>query len=163
MNNTKAILLCGKLCCGKSLYTEALRKERGAMVLSCDELMLRLFPAQLGDWHEMIAGKAQMYLLHRAAELLELSVPVILDWGFWSAEKRRNVDAFFRERGFETEWHYIHVDDETWARLVQKRNNAGPDNAYFVDENLLQKCTALFEEPAREEIDIWYENEWQPR
>lgn len=163
MKSAKAILVCGKLCCGKSFYTEKLRKERGAAVLSCDELMLRLLPPQLGELHNEVSKRAQGYLLDKAAELLALGVPVILEWGFWTRASRQAAEKFFRGRGVETEWHHIHVDDETWARLIKKRNGSGNADSYFVDENLLSKCTSLFEEPTREEIDVWYNNEWCPQ
>ncbi len=150
----KAILICGRLCCGKSTYTEKLKKERRAAVLSCDDLMLALFPEQLGDSHEEFSKKAQGYLLERAADLLGLGVPVILEWGFWTRESRRQADAFFRGRGFETEWHYLSLDRETWRGFIEKRNREGAKNAYYVDENLIKKCEALFEPPAENEMDI---------
>lgn len=156
----KAILICGKICCGKTTYTQQLKQERGATVLSCDELMLALFPEQLGDRHEEISQKAQAYLFQRAADLLELGVPVILEWGFWTKEGRRGAEEFFRSRGFETEWHYIEVPGETWKRLLEKRNQAASSDAYYVDPNLARKCEDLFEPPEPDEIDVWYVNNW---
>ena len=38
----KVILLCGKICCGKSSYAGRIRKENCAAVLSVDEIMLLL-------------------------------------------------------------------------------------------------------------------------
>ena len=141
------VLLCGKLCCGKSTYTKALLERRRAMLLSCDELMLSLLPEQLGDLHDEVARKAKDYLLARAVELLTLGVDVILDWGFWQKESRRTAEDFFRSRGFETEWIYLKVTDEEWRRRIAKRNAEGPPGAYRVDEGLLQKCISRFEEP----------------
>ncbi|HOV25823.1 MAG TPA: AAA family ATPase [Pseudobacteroides sp.] len=45
----KIIIMCGKICSGKSTYSQKLKKEINAVVLSCDELMLSLFDEQLGD------------------------------------------------------------------------------------------------------------------
>ena len=145
------VLLCGKLCCGKSTYTKALLERRRAMLLSCDELMLSLLPEQLGDLHDEVARKAKGYLLARALELLALGIDVILDWGFWQKESRREAEAFFRSRGFETEWIYLNVTDEEWRRRIAKRNAEAPPGAYRVDEGLLQKCISRFEEPSPEE------------
>ncbi len=158
MEQAKAILICGKLCCGKSTYTETLRREKHAAVLSCDDLTLALFDEQLGDDHERVTQKAQDYLFQRAKELLELGVPVILEWGFWTRESRHKATCFFREQGFETEWHYIDISEEVWHRNIQKRNKTS--GAYFVDEGLAKKCEELFEVPKPEEIDIWYCNNW---
>lgn len=151
----KAILICGKLCCGKSTYTKKLLEKQPAMVLSCDDLMLSLLPEQLGVLHEEVSRKAQEYLFARAAELLALGVTVILEWGFWQKESRRQAEEFFRGRGFETEWHYIRVTDEEWRRRIEKRNAEAPAGVYQVDENLVEKCRALFEEPDPEEVALY--------
>lgn len=156
----KAILICGKLCSGKSFYTEKLRKEKRAAVLSCDELMLALFPEQLGDRHEEISARVQAYLFHLAEELLSAGNSVILEWGFWTKESRRAAEEFFRSRGFETEWHYIQVSEETWRKNIEKRNGAGSPDAYTVDQNLAEKCAALFEPPEPGKMDVWVKNDW---
>lgn len=150
----KAMLICGKICSGKTTYCERLSKEQNAAVLSCDELVLQLFGERLGDRHEEITGKAQRYLLAQAAKLLELGVNIILEWGFWSHESRRNAEKFFKSRGFETEWYYIEVSDEEWRRRIEKRNREADGQAYFVDDAIAEKCNALFEPPLPEEIDI---------
>ena len=39
----KVILICGKICSGKSTYAQQLRRENRAVVLSIDEVMLAFF------------------------------------------------------------------------------------------------------------------------
>ena len=46
-------------------------------------------------------------------------------------------------------------------RQIEHRNEAvrlGLASAYIVDEGLLAKLEARFQEPERDEIDVWYEN-----
>ena len=45
----EVILICGKICSGKSTWAKALCRESGALCLSVDELMLALLPERLGD------------------------------------------------------------------------------------------------------------------
>ncbi len=156
MNAAKVILICGKICSGKSTYAEKLRLERRAAVLSCDDLTLALFPEQLGDQHEEITRRAHEYLFQRAAELLALSVNVILEWGFWTVESRREAEAYFRNQGFETEWHYVEISDDAWRECIKKRNGQHPSGAYAVDRNLMEKCASLFQPPDPKEIDVWH-------
>ncbi len=153
--SAKVILLCGKICSGKTMYLQGLRRERKAMVLSCDDLMLALLDEHLGERHDEISARAQNYLLRQAAELSALEVPVILDWGFWTTESRRSVEDFFRSQELETEWHYLDISEEAWRRNIEKRNRERPAGSYFVDQNLAEKCAALFEPPLPEEIDVW--------
>ena len=80
----EVILICGKICSGKSTWAEALCRESGALCLSVDELMLALLPERLGDLHDEVAARAQGYLLRQAARIARAGVPVVLDWGFWA-------------------------------------------------------------------------------
>ncbi len=154
----KVILICGKICCGKSTYAEKLRLENKAVVLSVDEIMLSIFGQHCGDKHDEYAENTQEYLFHKSLELVESGIDVILDWGFWQKEKREAVKAFYMSRNIECEFHYIDIDDKTWKARLDKRNNAvltGETNAYFVDENLAAKFEARFEMPEKNEVDVW--------
>ena len=65
----EVILICGKICSGKSTWAKALCRESGALCLSVDELMLALLPERLGDLHDEVAARAQGYLLRQAARI----------------------------------------------------------------------------------------------
>jgi predicted kinase len=158
----KVMLICGKICCGKSTYTRRLKEASPAVMLSVDDLVLALFPRELGDAHESVTARAQAYLMARAVDIVSAGTDVILEWGFWGREDRARVTGFFRERGVETQWHYIRVSDEEWDDNIRRRNAAiaaGASSDYMVDENLKAKCRMLFQEPDREEIDVWWERE----
>lgn len=156
----KVLLIVGKLCAGKTTYARALGKSLPAAVLSVDEITLLLGP-YLGDRHDEIAGRVQRYLLDKSLELAASGISVILDWGFWTKAARESTREFYAARGISCEFHYLALDDETWAARVEKRNRAvaaGETEAYPMDENLLAKFRARFEPPDRKEIDVWVEN-----
>ena len=52
------------------------------------------------------------------------------------------------------------MDDETWKRNISERNQRILDGQggsdYYLDEGLMGKLLSLWEEPAKEEIDVWY-------
>ncbi len=80
----KVILICGRICCGKSTYAQRLRLGRkGAAVLSIDEIMLAMFGQHVGEKHDYYGERTENYLLKKSLELLESGIDVILDWGFW--------------------------------------------------------------------------------
>lgn len=154
----KAILICGKICSGKSTYAERLCLENKAVLLSVDEIMLAIFGLYAGDKHDEYTERLQDCLFHKSVKIIESGVNVILDWGFWSKEKRMFAKEFYANRNIEHEMHYIDISDEIWKARLEKRNKevlAGISNAYFVDENLAAKFEAIFEVPSREEIDVW--------
>lgn len=156
----KVILVCGKICCGKSTYAEQLCSEKKAVLLSVDEIMLALFGLYAGDKHDEYVDKTKKYLLEKSLKIIETGISVVLDWGFWKKDERIFVKEFYSAGKIEYEFHYIDISDEVWRARLDKRNNAvsaGEANAYIVDDNLAAKFGAIFEMPDKEEIDVWVE------
>ena len=153
----KVIMTCGKICCGKSTYARRLREERNGVILSIDEIMLTLFPEGAGEMHDTYTLRAEKYLLNLSLQILTRGTDVILDWGLWTRAQRERLRGFCAEHGIDSEIHYLRIPQDEWERRIRKRNAARdpeqPD-AYTVDEGLLRKVEALFEEPAAEEIDV---------
>ena len=57
------ILLCGKICSGKTTYAHQLLEKTPAVLLSSDQAVLKLFGMYLGDEHEKITARVEQYLL----------------------------------------------------------------------------------------------------
>ncbi len=154
----KVILICGRLCSGKTTYAKALCSERRAVLLSSDELISALFHPRENEYHDRIIEAVHGYLLQKSLEILRADASVILDWGFWTGRDRERVSAFYREQGIETEWHYLNIDQDAWLWRIEKRNRKvlqGASTDYFVDEGLFRKADLLFETPERSVIDVW--------
>ena len=152
-------LICGRICSGKSTLAEALSRESGAVLLSCDELMTTLFPEPLGENYDAAAARAKAYLHNQAARLARSGMDVILDWGFWRRDERESVRSFYAGWGIETRWHCVEPAGEDWQRNIRARSEAvraGATDVYELDEGLLDKMNRLYEAPAPEEIDVWH-------
>ena len=151
---SRVIMTCGMICCGKSTYARKLQAERNAVILSIDEITLTLFPEGSGEMHDTYALRAEQYLLNLSLQILRTGTDVILDWGLWTRAIRDRIRQFYAAQGgIETELHYLRIDPEEWERRIRKRNASG-EAAYYVDEGLLNKVKALFEEPSAEEVDV---------
>ena len=139
----KVIAICGIICSGKSYYAAKLKEKENAVILSCDELTKDLFDNDLGDKHDEMALRIWAYFRKKSVELVNAGCVVILDWGFWSRENRKSLSEFYREQNIPCEWHYIDVEDETWKRNIEERNqrvlrgDGGSD--YYLDEGLMAK------------------------
>lgn len=154
----KVILICGKICSGKSTYAEQLCKNNHTILLSVDEIMLSLFGQHCGDKHDLYSERTKKYMFDKSVKLIENGIDVILDWGFWTKDGRDHAKEFYNDRGIECELHYININDETWKARLKKRNDAVSAEetlAYFVDDNLAAKFNKLFEMPTDDEIDVW--------
>lgn len=156
----KVILICGKICCGKTTYAERLRAELRAVMLSADEITLAVFGQHIGEKHDEYCENVREYLFRKSLELIEIGVDVILDWGFWKKGNRDYAKEFYRSRNISCELHYLDVSDSLWKKRIEKRNamiSRGELSAYYVDEALAEKFAAAFEKPSRDEADVWVE------
>ncbi|HHV32943.1 MAG: ATP-binding protein [Ruminococcaceae bacterium] len=158
----KVILVCGKICSGKSTYAKRIQWERRAVVLSCDELMLDLFDDSLGEKHDEILQRTKVYLYRLAEQIIRTGSNVILDFGFWSRAERQSLKARLLQKDISCELHYVKVSRQTWQEYLKKRNEnvrKGLEKAYYVDENMKRLFGEQFEEPDSDEVDVLVEPE----
>ena len=159
----KVIAICGKICCGKSFYSNKLKGKENAVILSCDDLTKELFDNNLADKHDEMSFRIWGYLKKLSVDLVKADCNVILDWGFWTLSNRESLRQFYASNNIDCEWHYIDVDDKTWKNNIQERNarvldgHGGSD--YYLDEGLMNKLLSVWEEPSEDEIDVWYKLE----
>ncbi len=155
----EVVMLCGRLCCGKTTYARRLVSGGKAVLLSIDEVMLTMFGQHCGDMHEEYAARTEKYLLDKSLEIISAGADVVLDWGFWRKEQRRRIKKFYTSRGIGCRLIFMRIDEAEWLRRIEKRNIEvleGKTQAYYVDENLARKFAGIFEEPDNTEINGYY-------
>ena len=156
----KLLCICGKIGCGKTYYANRLKEQAHAVILSTDEVTYDLTNNQQGDGYDEFAIRVNLYLRKKAVEIVNAGCTVILDWGFWTKENRKEIKRYGENNGVLVEMHYIDIDDKTWYENIEKRNNevisGNGGSSFYVNEGLLNKVSSLFEIPEKEEIDIWY-------
>ena len=156
----RIILICGKICSGKTYYARRLRDQNNAVILSTDEVTYDLINNEQGEFYNVFAERVNLYLRKKAVEIVKAGANVILDWGFWTAVNRKEISDFLRDQQVEFEWHFIDIPDDIWYRNIEERNRrisegkGGSD--FYVDEGLLQKLLSRFEKPERTGMDVWY-------
>ncbi|MCM1530347.1 MAG: ATP-binding protein [Alistipes sp.] len=153
----KIILLCGKICSGKSTYAEKIRREMPAAVLSADEIMLAIFGHDAGERHDIYVEAVKKYLFEKSVQLVGSGINVIMDIGLWTRAERIKVREFYRLRSIPAEIRYIDISDDEWRRRIDKRNREVSEklvSAYYIDGGLAEKAARLFEAPEESEIDL---------
>lgn len=156
----KIIAICGKICSGKTYYSNQIREKENAVILSCDELTSDLFNNDLGNKHDEMAIRIWNYFMKKSVELVKIGCNVILDWGFWTSKQRKYITEYYKSHNITCEWHYIDIELNSWHKNIEERNkkvlsgNGGSD--YYLDEGLMKKLLSKWEPPKKSEIDIWY-------
>ena len=156
----KVILLCGKICAGKSYYAKEIKDSLNAVVLYPDEATYELINNEQGEFFNVFSKKLYKYLMKKAGEIVEAGANVIFERGLWTKKEREETVKYYRDRNIECELHYVYVDDETWKKNIAERNkrieegNGGAD--FYLDEGLMEKLESGWEEPTEDEIDVLY-------
>ena len=156
----KVILICGKICGGKSYYSNKLKKELNAVVISPDEITYELLNNEQGEFYDIFSKRLSEFLKKKVGEIAQAGANVIFERGLWSKKERKDLKVYYQSNGIECEIHYVCVDDDTWKKNIDERNkrvlegNGGSD--FYLDEGLMKKLESLWEEPAEDEYDILY-------
>ena len=156
----KVVLICGRICSGKSRYAARLRDSCSGIILSADEATWYLCGNRQGQLYDLLCERTKLYLIKKSADAAAAGCTVILDWGFWTALERREISGYFISKGVKYEWHYIDIDEISLRKNIHDRNHlvtSGYDRCnFYVDDVLAQKCAELFEMPSAQEIDVWH-------
>jgi len=157
----EVFLICGKIASGKTTYAKQISAKYNAVLLSFDEIMMIFSEAQCAESHDNIIEGLQNYLLRKSLEFINAGISVILDWGFWTQEERNYINNFYMVNKIKKEWHYIDVSPIQWRRNIKKRIKSvlnSVENWYYFNDGKTQNTIIVFEQPKREEMDVWYCN-----
>ena len=156
----KVIIVCGKICSGKSYYSRKLKEELNAVIISPDEATYDLIKNEQGEFYNIFSDRLIKYLTKKVGEIAKAGANVIFERGLWSKQERKNAREYYKNNGIECEIHYVCVDDETWKQNIAERNqrvldgNGGSD--FYLDEGLMKKLESKWEEPTDDEVDVIY-------
>ena len=156
----KVILVCGKICSGKSFYSNKIKDELNAVIISPDEATYELIDNVQGEFYNVFSEKLNKYLTKKVGEIAKAGANVIFERGLWSRELRKSMREYYKDNGIECEVHYVCVDDETWKKNIEERNqrvldgNGGSD--FYLDDGLMKKLESKWEEPTEDEYDVIY-------
>ena len=154
----KVIIVCGKICSGKSYYSKSIKDSFNAVIISPDEATYELINNEQGEFYNIFSERLNKYLTKKVGEIAQAGANVIFERGLWTREDRKNIREYYKNNGIECELHYVCVDDETWKQNIAERNKKiaeGKDGSdFYLDEGLLKKLESKWEEPTADEIDV---------
>ena len=148
----KVILVCGKICSGKSYYSKQLKDSLNAVIISPDEATYELINNEQGEFYNIFSERLNKYLTRKVGEIASA--------GLWSSKDRKEIKEYYKNNGVECEIHYVCVDDKTWKQNIEERNqrvlegSGGSD--FYLDEGLMKKLESRWEEPTEDEYDVIY-------
>lgn len=156
----KVILVCGKICSGKSYYSKSIKDKYNAVIISPDEATYELINNEQGEFYNVFSERLNKYLTKKVGEIVTSGANVIFERGLWSKQDWQAIKEYYKNNGIECEIHYVYVDNDTWKQNIEERNQkvlegkGGSD--FYLDEGLMKKLESKWEEPTEDEYDVIY-------
>jgi predicted kinase len=145
-------LLCGKIAAGKSTLAARLGAQPGAIVVSEDEWLPRLYPGEIttiADYARCSARLRGAIGPHLTA-LLSSGVTIVLDFPANTLASRAWMRSLFEEAGVSHQLHYLATPDDLCRGRLRARNARG-DHPYAASNEEFDLFTSYFVEPGPDE------------
>lgn len=156
----KVILVCGKICSGKSYYSESIKESLNAVIVSPDEATYELINNEQGEFYNIFSERLIKYLNKKVGEIAKAGANVVFERGLWSKKDRQDIKQYYKNMGVDCEIHYVYVDDKTWKQNIAERNQRVLDgnggSNFYLDEGLMNKLESKWQEPSKDEYDFIY-------
>jgi predicted kinase len=88
-----------------------------------------------------------------AAHVLVLGMDVILDFGFWAKEERKDYRAWAKQLGAGSEIHFLNVPDAVLLEHAAIRNEHLSQGEEYIPEANLKARIGFFQPPTINEMD----------
>ncbi len=156
----KVIIVCGKICSGKSYYSRMIKESLNAVIISPDEATYELINNEQGEFYNVFSNRLNKYLTKKVGEIALAGANVIFERGLWSKKDRKDIKEYYKNMGVDCEIHYVCVDDETWKQNITERNKrvleGNGESDFYLDEGLMKKLESKWEEPTADVVDVIY-------
>ena len=127
-------LICGFMGFGKTTLAKELAKNLPAVRLTHDEFMVDLYGRNMSksDFYARYP-KVDDLLWKLAEKILNAGTDVIMDYGFWSKQTRKQVQQKAKNLTPDVVWHQLVCDTNIAKARVLKRTDENPTEL-FIDE-----------------------------
>lgn len=141
-------LMCGLVAAGKTTLARELARELPAVRLSRDEWMLRLYGGRHDDpaYVERLVPCTEL-MWDVAMDVVTAGSHVLLDWNFWSRERRQEARERAATAGVGLQLHWLDVPVSVAAERARRRLHDRPTDAHEIDEAGVRHFASIFEAP----------------
>lgn len=145
--------LCGKMAAGKSTLAKRLAEEHGAILISEDIWLQRLYPEEIRTFEDYVQYSRRLKAVAgpHIEELLRLGMSVVLDFPANVPVTREWIRGLFERAAVPHLLHFVDTSNEDCLTRLAKRNRELPEGSKEMSEEAFHAITALFIAPTEAE------------
>lgn len=153
MTSGTLYFFCGKMGAGKSTESARLAREKQAVLLSEDEWLSGLYPAQIHNIDDYLHYSARLKPLMAAlvTNLLQTGSDVVMDFPANTIKQRQWFKSLYQAADARGEMTYLEVSDELCLSQIARRRLEQPERAAFDNEAVFKAMSSRFQEPDDDE------------
>jgi predicted kinase len=138
---------------GKTTLSKKLRDEHGAILISEDVWLSKLYDDEIENFEDYIKYTRRLRgtLTEHIQALLNKELEVVLDFSANTIRQRAWFRELFETVGVEHTLHYVVASDELCKKQLKERSKHLPKGAKFTTDEEFEMVTQYFEEPLAEE------------
>lgn len=145
-------LVCGKIAAGKSTLVARLGAERGAITVSEDTWLARLYPGEQNSLEDYIRNSTRFRsaIAPHLVALLRAGLSVVLDFPANTLASRAWMRTIFEQAEAAHQLHWLDVPNEVCKARLHQRNAEG-NHEFIVSDEMFDLFTSHFAPPTPEE------------
>lgn len=144
---------CGKAGAGKTTIANRVAQEVGAILISEDIWLTRLFGDQMKTFDDYIrfSRKLKTVVGPLVVDLLSTGLSVVLDFQANTKTGRAWFRSVFEQAGAAHLLHFVNTTNSECLLRIAKRNIERPEGSHHLTEEDFQQVSALFQAPEQAE------------
>ena len=148
-----AYVICGFIGAGKTTFARKLEKETGAIRITKDEWVIRIFGNKIASDKNFEEYDKNITKLATdiAFTILKTGKDVIIDEGFWVKSQRDEIKKKILNLGAKPMLYFVDCSIEEMKNRVINRSKKPPIDSFEINEEMFDKYLKYWEPPTKEE------------
>ena len=148
-----AYVICGFIGAGKTTFARKLETETGAIRITKDEWVIRVFGNRIPSDKNFERYDANVTRLATdiALKILKAGKDVIIDEGFWVRSQRDDIRKKLSEVGAKPVLYYVECPVEKMRERVVTRSKIPPEDSFEISGEMFDRYLTHWQPPGEDE------------
>lgn len=148
-----AYIICGFIGAGKTTFARKLEKETGAIRITKDEWMVKIFGNKITLDNKFAEYDKSVTRLAKdvAFQILKSGGDVIIDEGFWSKSQRVDIKQKIAQLGAKPILYYVESSVERMRERVVDRSKTTTEDSFEISREMFDSYLKFWEPPTDDE------------